>query len=162
METTVCRPPMCCKDSHMNAFSRTFCSECIPGYFGPNCTLPCRFPNYGLLCQSACACNETDCNHRTGCPTPTVGSVSNDMSMKRNHSGFPQNVKIFYVSNLHFTSNLRITSMKVSGSFWNNLSIRYKVMFVSSICIIVMVFLTLTSRFLTTKRWKYTVLSFYC
>ena len=59
-------------------------SECIPGYFGPNCTLPCRFPNYGLLCQKACTCNETDCNHRTGCPSPTVGSVSNDMSMKRN------------------------------------------------------------------------------
>ena len=67
---------------NQNSFS--IISECIPGYFGPNCTLPCRFPNYGLLCQSACACNETDCNHRTGCPSPTVGSVSNDRSMKIN------------------------------------------------------------------------------
>nr|XP_022291608.1 uncharacterized protein LOC111102945 [Crassostrea virginica] len=41
--------------------------ECSAGYFGPNCSLPCRFPNYGVGCQLECGCGNETCNHITGC-----------------------------------------------------------------------------------------------
>ena len=41
--------------------------ECSAGYFGPNCSLPCRFPNYGVGCQLECGCGNESCNHITGC-----------------------------------------------------------------------------------------------
>lgn len=44
--------------------------ECPIGFYGPTCSKPCRFPNYGLGCQRMCRCNESDCNNIIGC---TVG-----------------------------------------------------------------------------------------
>lgn len=46
------------------------CIECPIGFYGPNCSKPCRNPNYGSGCQRMCRCNETDCNNILGC---TVG-----------------------------------------------------------------------------------------
>lgn len=43
------------------------CKECLPGYFGENCTSRCVYPNYGKTCQHTCDCNVTDCNHVHGC-----------------------------------------------------------------------------------------------
>ncbi|XP_078328059.1 uncharacterized protein LOC144623503 isoform X2 [Crassostrea virginica] len=40
---------------------------CSTGYFGPNCSLPCRHPNYGDECQFECVCGMKNCNHITGC-----------------------------------------------------------------------------------------------
>lgn len=42
-------------------------SGCSPGYFGINCTLPCRYPSYGIDCQSECECNKTQCDNTIGC-----------------------------------------------------------------------------------------------
>lgn len=41
--------------------------ECKKGYFGPGCIYPCRFPNYGVNCQSKCECEQQQCDHTTGC-----------------------------------------------------------------------------------------------
>lgn len=42
--------------------------ECVTGFHGPKCEKPCRYPNYGLLCQKECNCTtEQYCNHITGC-----------------------------------------------------------------------------------------------
>lgn len=41
--------------------------DCTPGYYGPNCVEPCRYPGYGSGCQKECSCNMTVCNHVNGC-----------------------------------------------------------------------------------------------
>uniref|UniRef100_A0A8W8JCL2 Uncharacterized protein n=1 Tax=Magallana gigas TaxID=29159 RepID=A0A8W8JCL2_MAGGI len=41
--------------------------ECIPGYFGPNCSQLCRYPFYGRGCQSRCLCDVSDCDYVQGC-----------------------------------------------------------------------------------------------
>ncbi|XP_078310494.1 uncharacterized protein LOC111105601, partial [Crassostrea virginica] len=40
---------------------------CEVGFMGPNCSLPCRYPSYGINCQSKCICSERLCNISTGC-----------------------------------------------------------------------------------------------
>lgn len=45
-----------------------FLVDCTPGYFGPNCSIPCRYPGYGSWCQKECNCNVTVCSHVNGCP----------------------------------------------------------------------------------------------
>ena len=49
-------------------------SACSVGYFGPNCSLPCRYPNYGLGCQLKCNCEREHCNHITGCQNSSITS----------------------------------------------------------------------------------------
>lgn len=41
--------------------------ECLPGYFGTNCSTRCIYPIYGKRCQNTCDCNVTECNHVLGC-----------------------------------------------------------------------------------------------
>ena len=45
----------------------------MPGNIGPNCTIPCRYPTYGELCQGYCNCSNSSCDVSTGCGTPTSG-----------------------------------------------------------------------------------------
>ncbi|XP_078321840.1 uncharacterized protein LOC111110827 isoform X2 [Crassostrea virginica] len=45
-------------------------AACTIGYIGINCKLPCRYPSYGRLCQSACDCVVTYCDHIYGCKNP--------------------------------------------------------------------------------------------
>lgn len=40
---------------------------CKQGYNGPNCAFHCRYPSYGMDCQSECYCEESECNHIAGC-----------------------------------------------------------------------------------------------
>lgn len=40
---------------------------CPLGYIGPNCTLTCRYPSYGQVCQNKCNCEKPHRDHRTGC-----------------------------------------------------------------------------------------------
>ena len=44
-----------------------FSIECEAGFYGPNCIIPCRYPNYGRECQEKCHCKENACNFVTGC-----------------------------------------------------------------------------------------------
>ncbi|XP_078321485.1 uncharacterized protein LOC111111803 [Crassostrea virginica] len=46
------------------------CISCTIGYIGSDCKLPCRYPSYGHLCQSACDCVVTYCDHIYGCRNP--------------------------------------------------------------------------------------------
>nr|XP_034330963.1 cell death abnormality protein 1-like isoform X2 [Crassostrea gigas] len=52
------------------------CEECNVGFFGINCSIPCRYPSYGNKCQSLCNCLEIDCHPATGCKDglPTISS----------------------------------------------------------------------------------------
>lgn len=40
---------------------------CGVGFYGFNCSKPCRYPNYGVQCQHKCDCRETFCNNKFGC-----------------------------------------------------------------------------------------------
>ncbi|XP_062579913.1 multiple epidermal growth factor-like domains protein 11 [Saccostrea cucullata] len=57
-------------------------SSCSPGYFGINCSWPCRYPNYGENCQSECNCEKSFCNVTYGCNVddvkPTVQTTFNE------------------------------------------------------------------------------------
>lgn len=45
-----------------------FIVACGIGFYGFNCSKPCRYPNYGVQCQHNCGCSETFCNNKFGCP----------------------------------------------------------------------------------------------
>lgn len=49
---------------------------CPIGFFGYNCTQPCRFPSFGEKCQSGCNCSWDLCDHITGC-TSIKGKFKN-------------------------------------------------------------------------------------
>ena len=54
-----------------------FFTGCDSGYIGRLCDIKCRFPNYGLRCQSECKCFEKDCHHIHGCGNLSSGTFSN-------------------------------------------------------------------------------------
>nr|XP_034333247.1 protein draper-like [Crassostrea gigas] len=58
-------PSKCCLRYQQGKSSR--CMECIPGYFGPYCNYPCRYPTYGRECQLQCLCDVPDCDYVHGC-----------------------------------------------------------------------------------------------
>ena len=41
--------------------------DCSIGYYGPNCSRPCRYPNYGEKCQKSCNCKKEYCTNDKGC-----------------------------------------------------------------------------------------------
>nr|XP_022291737.1 multiple epidermal growth factor-like domains protein 11 [Crassostrea virginica] len=40
---------------------------CSAGYSGPDCSIPCSYPNYGVGCQFKCVCGLKICSHILGC-----------------------------------------------------------------------------------------------
>ncbi|XP_056000573.1 uncharacterized protein LOC125653700 [Ostrea edulis] len=50
------------------------CQECVPGFYGYNCTSECPYPRYGWRCGFWCTCPISECNHQYGCP-PTTWSA---------------------------------------------------------------------------------------
>ncbi|XP_078339123.1 uncharacterized protein LOC144627100 [Crassostrea virginica] len=48
-------------------FLLSLVQACKIGFSGPNCSQPCRHPNYGYLCQKQCNCSNDLCNHISGC-----------------------------------------------------------------------------------------------
>ncbi|XP_078315110.1 uncharacterized protein LOC111104879 [Crassostrea virginica] len=145
-----------CIDLPMSAME-TNSSGCPQGFFGPNCTFPCRFPNHGNGCQLGCNCRKELCNHISGCPNPATETITgNNSETHRGRSG--PDVRIFYTSNINFTSGEEILHTK---STWNRLDRKHKAMLVS-ICIIVAFFLILTSVCLTKSRKTEAIVSYYC
>ena len=66
--------------------------DCPEGFYGLNCSLKCRYPNYGIDCQKDCSqCGRKLCNFIYGCPTGTVpipdGYISfNSFNFPINHN----------------------------------------------------------------------------
>ncbi|XP_056014747.1 uncharacterized protein LOC125676900 [Ostrea edulis] len=56
-----------CPENYRFSFSKEKCIECDAGYHGLNCSLSCRFPNYGEDCQNLCQCRLELCSHISGC-----------------------------------------------------------------------------------------------
>nr|XP_022294781.1 protein draper-like [Crassostrea virginica] len=61
-------------------------NACPVGYFSPNCSLPCRYPNYGAGCQLKCVCETKNCSHITGCQNSRMAKIQRT-NMKRERSG---------------------------------------------------------------------------
>lgn len=49
---------------------------CQVGFFGDNCTQPCRYPSFGEKCQRECDCSRDICDYITGC-TSIEGKYTN-------------------------------------------------------------------------------------
>lgn len=41
--------------------------ECMPGYFGNNCSEVCEYPTFGKKCANVCSCEKHLCNFMHGC-----------------------------------------------------------------------------------------------
>nr|XP_022302782.1 uncharacterized protein LOC111110534 isoform X1 [Crassostrea virginica] len=86
LKTTCGKPPNCCDSFYYSNDSH--CVACLAGYFGPNCSLSCRPPNYGLQCQLECKCKkEEQCNHIAGCQ-----STNRKMKDWRNETDWPVDI----------------------------------------------------------------------
>ncbi|XP_062610866.1 uncharacterized protein LOC134272681 [Saccostrea cucullata] len=124
---------------------------CKEGYFGQNCSLPCRYPNYGADCQEGCVCNRTLCHHVSGCPATHEPEETTTLLV--NDSIFLQNVtkmKILYMS-LDIRGKENNTPNK---PMWTDMDMKYKAMLVCTvlfgilfiIIIIVYVKITVSNR----------------
>ncbi|XP_056014172.1 multiple epidermal growth factor-like domains protein 10 isoform X6 [Ostrea edulis] len=60
---------------------------CEAGYYGRDCSVPCRYPNYGKKCQSECNCTKTLCSHITGCQPRTDNVLIYTTTEKDNITG---------------------------------------------------------------------------
>lgn len=48
-------------------------TECEAGFYGINCSTPCRYPNHGKDCQQECSdCGQEKCNSTLGCLSSNV------------------------------------------------------------------------------------------
>ncbi|XP_061164936.1 uncharacterized protein LOC133173883 [Saccostrea echinata] len=52
------------------------CRECLPGFFGDNCSRQCYYPYYGRLCLYMCQCDNNTCDHVIGCTNNTSMDAS--------------------------------------------------------------------------------------
>ena len=46
----------------------------MPGHIGPNCTILCVYPTFGVECQGNCDCHKDVCNASTGCTISSTGN----------------------------------------------------------------------------------------
>lgn len=52
--------------------------DCPTGFYGTNCSRPCRYPNYGTNCQQDCShCERLQCNATFGCLTTSTDAPFN-------------------------------------------------------------------------------------
>eukprot|EP00105_Crassostrea_gigas_P011581 XP_011427316.1 PREDICTED: uncharacterized protein LOC105328239 [Crassostrea gigas] len=110
-------PPVCCRYFQFDKKSNS-CSDCIPGYFGNDCNITCRYPNYGQNCQLECICGKKFCNHISGCEQLHV-TEDNDVEDQSIFSRNPTNIA---------TVNEDVTDGTVTGnqSYFTQNSIKYE------------------------------------
>lgn len=59
--------------AHCYCLSYCHLTDCETGFYGRNCSSPCRYPNYGKDCQQDCShCNLDECNSTLGCMSSDV------------------------------------------------------------------------------------------
>nr|XP_022292179.1 uncharacterized protein LOC111103303 [Crassostrea virginica] len=128
-------------DLQVSALNTTS-SVCVEGFFGPNCSLQCRFPSYGKHCQLECNCSMELCNHISGCPKQETETTAGNTSETHRGRSVPE-----------------ILSDK---SMWNNFNLKQKAMLIS-ICIMAAVFFVLagTRTYLTKRTTTSAIISYY-
>lgn len=68
----------CQEDCHWSEINN-ICIDCPLGFYGINCSSPCRYPNFGKLCQQDCShCEKEVCNSSFGCLTSNVTAYKED------------------------------------------------------------------------------------
>ncbi|XP_062610864.1 uncharacterized protein LOC134272679 [Saccostrea cucullata] len=125
-------------------------TECADGYFGPNCTLPCRYPNYGDNCQSECLCAEELCNHVNGCII-TVNAFEQASPSLMNDQLYQNETEmsILYIS----SNDSKIERIAKSTSMWNRMDMKHKVMLVCIVffgglfVIIIGIYIKITAKY---------------
>ncbi|XP_052708932.1 uncharacterized protein LOC128183816 [Crassostrea angulata] len=117
-------------ETYFTVMGQAFAKVCGTGYFGVNCDVPCRFPNYGDACQKGCLCVKQQCNYITGCEneTKTTSDESNPMVTKVT-STFGS--KVLYIPYEIVTTKEGLQHPK---TMWTDLNVTHKFMLIS-ICI---------------------------
>nr|XP_022295662.1 uncharacterized protein LOC111105593 isoform X2 [Crassostrea virginica] len=134
-----------------NMSSQSSADGCPVGLFGPNCSLSCRHPNYGLDCQMECFCSKKLCDHATGCPsTDNYVPLVTDRELNITN--------MMYLSNL---THISTPEKRHDRSMWTYMGPMYKAMLVS-ICIFVVIFLAFCGIYFAVGRRKHAVVSYYC
>lgn len=71
----------CQEDCHWIEINNT-CIDCPLGFYGINCSSPCRYPNFGNRCQQDCShCEQEVCNASFGCLTKEKEETSPDSDL---------------------------------------------------------------------------------
>lgn len=56
-----------------NVYPSSHLKDCETGFYGENCSSPCRYPNNGKYCQQDCShCNLDECNSKLGCMSSDI------------------------------------------------------------------------------------------
>ncbi|XP_056011806.1 uncharacterized protein LOC130046268 isoform X2 [Ostrea edulis] len=63
------------------------CRACPPGLFGNNCSVPCQYPYYGILCVDECKCDRSLCDVITGCPDNNTDNTTGKGSIDYSTTG---------------------------------------------------------------------------
>ncbi|XP_022290727.2 uncharacterized protein LOC111102346 [Crassostrea virginica] len=66
--------------------TKGICRECYPGFYGTSCLNPCRYPNYGVGCQSFCDCSENICSNIFGCSEDNGTTSSSNLNENHDRS----------------------------------------------------------------------------
>ncbi|XP_056013529.1 scavenger receptor class F member 2-like [Ostrea edulis] len=72
---------VCCSGYVWNEAQNT-CTQCMPGFYGSNCTIPCPYPVFGWDCQLKCTCSTEDCHHVYGCKRKVSENYSSLQSIE--------------------------------------------------------------------------------
>ncbi|XP_055999723.1 platelet endothelial aggregation receptor 1-like [Ostrea edulis] len=77
-----------CVDGYYRNGTSGTCIKCLPGYIGPNCSVPCLEGLYGNECQQQCPSSCSICNIIDGsCPKDMINTTSH-LIQRRSRSAF--------------------------------------------------------------------------
>ncbi|XP_062598494.1 uncharacterized protein LOC134259914 [Saccostrea cucullata] len=123
------------------------------GYFGTDCVLPCRYPNYGADCQKECNCDKNFCHHVSGCAMKhATDEVERITTLSVNDSGLLQNETKMNI--LYMSTNISTRDSTKYKSMWTGMDVKHKAMlvcivffgFVSIVIIVVYIKITVSNR----------------
>nr|XP_034333256.1 uncharacterized protein LOC117691369 isoform X1 [Crassostrea gigas] len=143
----------------MKFYVSTGMTGCSTGYVGHDCNMPCRYPNYGIDCQSGCVCPREQCDHIIGCSHTRVFSDTTvaDDSERVQGATYTFLPKIFYTTYTNISQDQEAPNYK---SIWTGLSMAQKCMLISS-CVIGTVFFLMLGIYMTWKAKESAVVRLY-
>lgn len=142
-------------ETYFTVMGQAFAKVFTTGYIGPNCDIPCRFPNYGEYCQEECGCEKQQRNYITGCEieTKTTSDESNPMVTKVTST---LGSKVLYIPYEIVTTKDGLQHHK---TMWTDLNVTHKFMLIS-ICIIGLTIFVMTGMYVICNKRRNTLIKY--